>query len=105
MEKIKVIVKRPDEPVGHIEEIDNTLEALQKTVGGYIETMTLDDTVLIMNEEGMIKGLPENFRILSNTIYGTVVVAGVNGEEFGDVPFDLGQWDFVLAVWRNAREL
>lgn len=105
MEKIKVIVKRPDEPVGHIEEIDNTLEAMQKTVGGYIETMTLDDTVLIMNEEGMIRGLPENFNILSSTIYGTVIVAGINGDEFGNVPFNLEQWSFVLNVWRNAREL
>lgn len=104
MEKIKVIVKRPDEPVGHIEEIDNTLETLQKTVGGYIETMTLDDTVIIMNEEGMIRGLPENFRILSSIIYGTVIVAGVNGDEFGDVPFNLEQWGFVLSTWRNMEK-
>lgn len=41
MEKIKVIIKRPEEVVGREERIDNTLEALQEAVGGYIETLTI----------------------------------------------------------------
>ena len=32
------IIKQPDEPAKRIE-IDNTLEALQRAVGGYIETV------------------------------------------------------------------
>lgn len=42
-------------------DIDNTLEALQEFVGGYIETVTITEKlVLICNEEGKIKNLPKN---------------------------------------------
>lgn len=50
-DKIKVIVKRPDEKYGHVTHISNTLENLQKTVDGYIETLTMPGYVLILNEE------------------------------------------------------
>jgi len=33
-QKIKVIIKRPDEKYGHVTGISRTLENLQKTVGG-----------------------------------------------------------------------
>ena len=39
-------------------EIENTLEALQREVGGYIEVVNLGDNyVLICDEEGKLKGL------------------------------------------------
>jgi hypothetical protein len=38
-----------------------SLERLQELVGGYIETIPLDkDTILVVNEEGKLKGLPVN---------------------------------------------
>jgi len=49
-DKIKVIIKRPDEKYGHVTNITNTLENLQKTVEGYIETLTMPGYVLILNE-------------------------------------------------------
>lgn len=50
--KIKVIVKDPEKPA-RVVWISNTLENLQKTVGGYIETVTIStDAVIICNEEG-----------------------------------------------------
>lgn len=58
--KIKVIIKRPDEKYGHVTGISYKLENLQKTVGGYIETLTLPGYVLIVNEEGRINGSPFN---------------------------------------------
>ena len=39
-------------------EIDNTLEALQEFVGGYIEVLYIgNDLCLVCNEEGKLKGL------------------------------------------------
>lgn len=53
--KISVIIKEPDKKPRHVY-ISNTLENLQKTVGGYIEVITLcSDLVVICNEEGKIK--------------------------------------------------
>ena len=61
MGKIKSIVKRADEEYGHMTWISNTLENLQRTVGGYIETVTLPGgVVIICDEEGRIKGKPFN---------------------------------------------
>ena len=60
--KIKVVICEPGK-VARIAEIDNTLEAMQEIVGGYIETYPLDDLdeiVVICNEEGKIKNLPLN---------------------------------------------
>ena len=48
---MKIIVKNPGQNP-HYEWTDNTLEALQKIVGGYIEVVTLaPDLALICNEE------------------------------------------------------
>ena len=58
--KIKVIVARVgQDPV--VEEIDDTLEAMQEIVGGYIECVRLSPTVdMWLNEEGRLTGLPFN---------------------------------------------
>ena len=67
-------------------EIDNTLEALQKAVGGYIETVTVfSNGCLICNEEGRLLNL-EPQEILGETFFGTCLFVGVDGEEFTDIP-------------------
>lgn len=71
--------------------IDNTLEALQKEVEGYIECLTLvpEQAVMIVNEEGLLRELPHNALatiIAARKIVGTALVVGVDGEEFCDVP-------------------
>ena len=87
--KIKVLIKRPDSKI-YSTHISDTLENLQKIVGGYIETVTLwQDATVICNEEGRIKELPYNCNIAGVDFYGTVIIVGVDGEEFGDVPIDL----------------
>ena len=86
MSKIKVIVKRPDE-AGHMTNISDTLENLQRTVEGYIEMVTLaSDLVVICNEEGRLRGLEPNCRIAGVDFVGTIIVAGRNGDELTDVP-------------------
>ena len=102
---IKVIRKEPGERVGRITYIPNTLEDLQRAVGGYIEVLGISDTtVLICNEEGKIKGLPPNIRVgytRQDVVVGTVIIAGAGGDEFCDVPFDLNRWKLYLKSWGN----
>ena len=97
MSKIKVIVKRPDEEFGHMTRISNTLENLQKTVEGYIETVTIaTNTVIICNKEGYLQQLPYNCAVLYKETFaeflGTIIVAGVKGDEFSDVQLTMKEW-------------
>ena len=108
MEKIKVIIKRPDEEYGHTTWISNTLKNLQKTVEGHIETVMLlpdRDLMMICNEDGKNIGLDRNFRIgfapFQETIVGTVIICGSDGEEFGDIPISMKEWKQILHLWGN----
>lgn len=98
-EKIKAIIKRPYEPVGRIREIDNTLEALQAAVDGYIETVTIaEDTVVICNEEGQLRNMPYNCEICGINFVGTILLVGSDGEDFTDVPVTLEEFEqFILS--------
>lgn len=101
-EKIKVIVKRPFEAVGHFEEVENTLESFQAIVDGHIEVVGLPEgALLICNEEGKLKMLQPNFYTDGDVIVGTVAVVGQDGEEFGDCPYLLTTWRAHLARWGN----
>lgn len=67
-------------------EIENTLEALQETVGGYIQAVYLDEkTALICDEEGKLKGLPSNFVTSRDIIVGNAVFVCVGDEDFTDL--------------------
>lgn len=75
-------------------DIENTLEALQAEVDGYIESVTLipNKAVMIVNEEGRLRGMAPNpiASAAANTqIVGTAIIVGVDGEEFTDVPEDV----------------
>ena len=99
--KIKVIIKRPDEPIGHVATINNTLERFQMTVKGYIEAVPLSrNSVIICNENGKINWLDKNFKFgippFNDIIYGTVIICGTEGEDFTDVPIDFKTWKFIL---------
>ena len=82
MQEIKCIINDPGEqPI--VANIPNTLEALQKAVGGFIETVDRSDTLaLLCNEEGLLMGLPYNHIIFEMPIVGPIVAVGVDGEEF-----------------------
>lgn len=103
MTRIKVIIKRPDEEFGHVCNISNSLENLQKTVGGYIEAVTLTDGIVILcNEEGKLKGLEPNFHLPYDTMVGTVIICGTDGDEFGDIPEGFfTTWKKLLRGWGN----
>lgn len=72
-------------------DIENKLEAFQEAVDGYIETVTLvpDEVAMIVNEEGLLRGLginPLATALYGSAIVGVAVVVGIDGEEFCDVP-------------------
>ena len=102
MRKIKVIIKRPDEAVGHMSWISDTLENLQRTVGGPIEMVKIaSDCAIICNEEGKLRGLPYNFTLLGEDFVGEVIFAGVDGEELADVPLTMPQFrKYFAEVWK-----
>ena len=75
-------------------EIENTLEALQAAVDGYIEAVTLipGKAVMIVNEEGLLRGMAQNpiaSAVANTQIVGPAVVVGVDGEDFTDIPEDV----------------
>ena len=84
--QILVCIKEPGEEPRIEPLFDNTLEALQQAVGGYIETVTIaTDLVLICNEEGRINGSPYNVTICGCDFYGPVLAVGIAGDEFASV--------------------
>ena len=85
-DRIRVIVKNPGEAPEE-REVPNTLEALQALVGGYIEAVPLArDAVILVNEAGKLRGMAPNVLFLGDVLVGPVVIVGVRGEEFADVP-------------------
>lgn len=103
MSKIKVFIKYPHRSP-YTAWIANKLESLQRIVGGYIETATLDNgLVVICNEEGRLHGLPRNCKVCGIEFVGPIVFAGVAGEEFASVPVDINAFRKLLPdLWPAA---
>lgn len=94
--EIRVLIKEPGKDP-ELKNIENSLESLQEAVGGYIETVTLTtDLAIVCNEEGRLLGLPYCCKICSVDFVGTIVMVGVKGTEFSDLPGD---------VERHAKQL
>lgn len=94
--KIKAYVKRPDSD-WYSTWLSDSLENLQRFVGGYIETVTLaEDVVIVCNEEGKLRRLPYNCTIAGEPFVGTIFACGVDGEEFADMPISLKEWKEVI---------
>lgn len=83
--KITVVRKEPGK-MPEIAEIENTLEAMQREVGGYIETVTIaDDGVIICNEEGVINGEKFNVEFCGFLFFGTILISGRKKDEFASL--------------------
>jgi hypothetical protein len=60
-DKIRIATYYPNQIEPEIKYIDNSLEAMQQEVGGYIEAVGIDENLsIICNEEGKLMGLPAN---------------------------------------------
>jgi hypothetical protein len=94
---IRGIVKHPGKAAAVTETIENSLDGLQRIVEGYIETVTMDDCVVICNEEGRLLGMKHNCVFRGVDFVGPVIVVGRKYDEF----VSLGESD-VLSI---AEEL
>lgn len=99
MEKVLYCLKKKPHDIVRPHTIENTLEALQEFVDGYIETVTIapmegskQKLVIICNDEGRytkhyncaIDGIP---------LYGKILIVGVedggeDGDEFASIDID-----------------
>ena len=87
---MRALYKKPTDDSFHEIIIDNKLEKLQELVGGYIETVTMTmDSCIIVNEEGRILGLPHNCNYLGIDVCGPMLIVGVDGDKFTDVPLSV----------------
>ena len=60
MDKIRTVMV-PADGQAYVTEIENSLEAMQAAVGGYIQTASLTKGIdIVCNEEGHLIGLPVN---------------------------------------------
>lgn len=102
--KIHVLIKEPGKNPRSVN-ISNSLENLQKTVGGYIETVTIaEDFLVICNKEGRLRRLPWCCEICGVDFVGTIILCGIEGEEFGDIPITYQDAKRVLAsLWEGKR--
>ncbi len=86
-EKVRTVMCPVDRPP-YITYITNSLSAMQAAVGGYIEAVTLSaDCVIICDEEGRLKGLPNNPSAVPG-IVGDAFYVGYEGDEFTDLDVD-----------------
>ena len=89
---MRVVCVEPDKQPYEME-MPNTLEALQKAVGGYIQAVYPweDNAALICNEEAKLINLPPNRALrdphgkLYDIICGTFLVVGLTAENFGSL--------------------
>lgn len=99
---------------GRIEEIENSLEAKQRFVDGYIQVIGLTDEIdLVLNDEGKLDGLPLNRVWLGkdgnilDILVGNVLACRFDSEgDFtsileSDIPVILGRLPAVMAVLDN----
>lgn len=75
--KISVLLVQPGKYPKMIE-IEDSLEAMQKVVDGYIEEYMpfTDDVAIVCNEEGKMRGLPLNRAITDENGYPLDIIAG-----------------------------
>lgn len=99
---MKVVRKDPGEKP-RIISLENTLSALQKAVGGYIETVTFcSNAAIVCNEEGRLLGMAHNCRVLGIDFVGTILVVGVEGCEMRSLTEK--EAAFALQILGNPRD-
>ena len=91
----KVVLVEPGKEA-RIAEMVLSLENMEKTVGGLIETVYPwdDDTVLVCNENGKLEGLPPNRALYG---YDLPVDSGIKGDKTND------PWDIIAGTFFVCR--
>ena len=80
--KIKAVLQRPGE-LSEIVSIDNTIEEMNRIVGGLSTAVTIPDNslTLIMNMNSNRRGTP-NLKTLWGRIYGTVLITATEDGQY-----------------------
>lgn len=103
---IKVVIVEPNKPA-RIELIPNALETFQKIVGGYIECVREEGFDIIINEEGKLEDLEENFELYGGIDYiaGTAIFSGVDYDsgEFKSLTDE--QVKFISKIFEGRNQL
>ena len=85
---MKTLQLRTDGSVRCID-IENTLQAFRAAVGGYIETVSLDEhTAVVADMERLLKCKPVNLNaslLAVRRIHGDVLVCGMDFDRFTDL--------------------
>lgn len=100
--KIKVIIKRTDSKP-YSTNISDTIENLEKTVGGPINTVGMTrDIVVICNGEARPGTDPYNCTVRGCDFIGDIIVAGIKGQTFTDLPLDFADMKHLLPdLWKE----
>ncbi len=99
MSKILVWIKEPFKKAKHVW-ISPRLENLQKTVGGYIETVRIsDEVILLCDEEGLLKNTKYNVTVGGIQLFGTIILVGQQGEEFASCKLTADDMRILFPDW------
>lgn len=101
-EQIEVVLVKVNQ-APEVMKIEDSLEVLQKIVGGYIETKLFEnDMIIICNEEGKLMNLSGNRRVDCDIIAGDFIVTACNEE--GDlISLTQEQQAFAMAVFARPE--
>lgn len=82
---MRVLRENPGEAWEAVE-VENALKSLQEAVGGYLESFTFAaDACVLCDEEGRLKGKQHNISVCGVPFVGTILIVGVDGENFNDL--------------------
>ena len=81
---MRILKKEVDKP-WKVVEIENTLEAMQQAVGGYIETVTYGNAAVICDDEGRLKGKKYNTSVCGVPFVGDILLVGTKEDDFCDL--------------------
>lgn len=92
MSRITVLVVEPEKKP-YVKEIDNTLESLQREVGGYIQAIYPfeEPAAIVCAECAKLEGMPLNRALrdengeIYDIIAGTFLIVGLGEDNFGTV--------------------
>ena len=101
----RIVFVEPGKPA-YAAEIEGTLRAEQRAVGGKIEIVcNQDDTAILCNEEGKLEGLPANRRIDGGgVLVGNFFVIGEGEENFRSLTEEEIQKYLARFVYSRIRE-
>ena len=100
---IEVLFKKPNRHPKKVT-IENSLEAMQRLVGGNIEVVQLYDALLVCNEEGKLKGLEPNVVIGDDTICGSFFIAGDDYENADSISISKKQYRMFENKFSRQRQ-